>query len=332
MNFPDLNHPVRRHFPPEFIERLHRIVPSECLDQIYQRYQVPAQTAFRINPLVQTTSRILDDLRLEGLNFKEIEWCPNAYHLVDESQRTQLVNSEAVRFGQAYIQNPSSMIPALLLAPQDGEEILDLAAAPGGKTLHLASIMNQSGRIAAVEAVKKRFFKLKSNVERSGARNIDLYLKDGRVVGKLCPERFDAVLLDAPCSSEARFTLSDPNSWGYWSPKKIKEVSQKQKGLLRSAWKSLKPGGRLVYCTCSLAPEENEGVIHKVLQMWGDDVEVLSTRDALNSLNLGEVTLQEGIIHWGKKPFDERVKQSIRIIASDVFNGFYLCILRKKRA
>ena len=337
------DHPVNQYFPADFVQRLHQIVPAEFLPQVYQRYQTNPRTAFRVNPLIRSPEHILADLHLEGIEAYPLSWCSNAYLLADENQRTALVNSEAVRFGQAYIQNPSSMIPSLLLNPQEGEEILDLAAAPGGKTLHLASLMNQSGRLAAVEAVRKRFFKLKANVERSGATNIDLYLKDGRAVGKVCPERFDAVLLDAPCSSEARFTLNDPESWSYWSLKKVREVSQKQKGLLRSAWKSLKPGGRLVYCTCSLAPEENEGVIHKALQMWGDEVEVLSVQEALQNLGFmdlslpsseqgknSDLSLQNGLTKWGKKTFDSRLSLSARVLASSLFNGFYLCLLSKK--
>ena len=121
------------------------------------------------------------------------------------------------------------------------ESVLDLAA--GGKTLQMACMMNNQGALSAVEPVKNRFFKLKANLEQQGASFVKTYLTDGRTVGGKCPERFDRVLLDAPCSSESRFTQLNPDSWSHWSIKKVKEVARKQKKLLMSALYSLKPGG-----------------------------------------------------------------------------------------
>jgi 16S rRNA (cytosine1407-C5)-methyltransferase len=110
------------------------------------------------------------------------------------------------------------MLAPLALAPRPGETVLDLAAAPGGKTLQLAALMQNSGRLSAVEAVKGRFFRLRANLERGGVTNARTFLMDGRAVGRKCPEMFDRVLLDAPCSSEARFSRLDPRSWAHWSP------------------------------------------------------------------------------------------------------------------
>lgn len=95
--------------------------------------------------------------------------------------------------------------------------MLDLAAAPGGKTLQMAAMMQDRGRIAAVEAVRTRMFKLQANLRRHGPTIVKTYLTDGRTVGRKTPERFDRVLLDSPCSSEARFQRADPGSWRHWS-------------------------------------------------------------------------------------------------------------------
>ena len=102
---------------------------------------------------------------------------------------------------------------------------MDLAAAPGGKTLHMAALMQNKGRIAAVESVRSRFFRLRRNLEQFGVKIADTYLKDGAQVWRVRPEHFDRVLLDAPCSGEGRFTTTDPKSFAYWSEKKIPGVA-----------------------------------------------------------------------------------------------------------
>ena len=136
------------------------------------------------------------------------------------------------------------MIAAVALDPQPGETILDLAAAPGGKTLHIAAMMGGQGRITAVEPVRERFFKLKANCERGGAADIvQLVLKDGATIGRTSANTFDRVLLDAPCSSAACLRPDQPQTWKYWSEKKIQDCARKQKSLLRSAIDATRPGG-----------------------------------------------------------------------------------------
>ena len=108
------------------------------------------------------------------------------------------------------------------------EEVLDLAAAPGGKTLAIAALMNNTGRIAAVEPIRGRFHRMQANLRRCGVSNVQFYQRDGRSVGRLVPERFDRVLLDAPCSSESRMRWLDQQSFEQWSLRKIRETQRKQ--------------------------------------------------------------------------------------------------------
>ena len=155
--------------------------------------------------------------------------------VVPNQQRRALTETAACRAGRIYIQNPASMIPPLLLDPQPGEWILDLGAAPGSKTLQMAGMMVNRGKISAVESVRGRFFRLRANLEKHGATLVQTYLKDGIKVWRNCPEQFDRVLLDAACSAEGRFNVNRPSSYGYWSTKKIREMQRKQKRLLFSA-------------------------------------------------------------------------------------------------
>ena len=157
--------------------------------------------------------------------------------------------------GQIYIQNPSSYFAVATLAPNPEEEVLDLAAAPGGKTLAMAVRMQNTGRIAAVEPIRGRFHRMQANLRRCGVNNVQYYQRDGRSVGRAVPERFDRVLLDAPCSSESRMRWQDQQSFGHWSLRKVRRrsVSKEPAAFAYAA----QPGGEYVLHPC-FAPEENE--------------------------------------------------------------------------
>ena len=158
---------------------------------------------------------------------------------------------------------------------------------------------------------------------RCGVANAEVYLGDGRSVGRKVPERFDRVLVDAPCSTEARIRLDEPATYMHWKLRKIKEASRKQAGLLRSAYRALKPGGLLVYCTCSFAPEENEVVVGRLLQAEpGADLE---------PLNFVGGTQRHGLTHWQGQPCDSRLRRARRVLPDALWDGFFVCAVRKER-
>ena len=307
--------------PQLFVDRLMRIVPADrqgCLDT----FSRPAAAGFRANTLRTAASEVLTELAQEGLEVTTMAW-PVGAHFVADRQRSALTRCQACLEGRIYVQNPSSMVPPLLLDPQPQDWILDLAAAPGGKTTHLAALMGNAGRISAVESVRPRFFRMRANLERHGVTNTRTYCKDGTRVWRQCPEQFDRVLLDAPCSSEGRFHTGDPASYAYWSEKKIREMNRKQRRLLFSAVQCLKPGGVLVYSTCTLAPEENEAVIHRALEQFGAALEV-------ESVSLpGAPNAVPGLTHWQQAEFDARVERCVRILPDGVMEAFFVARLRK---
>jgi NOL1/NOP2/sun family putative RNA methylase len=224
--------------------------------------------------------------------------------------------------GLIYLQNPSSYFAARTLAPARDEEVLDLAAAPGSKTIAMAAMMDNTGRIAAVEPIKARFHRLRANLERCGVTNVQLYQRDGRGVGRAVGERFDRVLLDAPCSSEARIRWSDPTTYRHWTLRKIKEAARKQKSLLRSAYLALRPGGELLYSTCSFAPEENEMVVHHLLKKT--DAQLLPIeRQPANAIT--------GLTQWRNKGSPELAK-CVRIVPDGTWDGFFLARICKPNA
>jgi NOL1/NOP2/sun family putative RNA methylase len=307
--------------PADFQERLTRLLSSDQLRGWLAAFEAMPGAAFRVNTLVAEESAVLEELRSDGLEPERLDWPPEAWS-VYAARRRALTDTAAAVQGRLYIQSPSSMVPVQVLDPQPGEEILDLAAAPGGKTLHLAARMRNEGRIGAVESVKGRFHRLRRNLDRCGATIVDTYLADGAAVGRKVPERFDRVLLDAPCSSEGRFRAHDPESLAYWSLKKVREMARKQRKLANSAVQALKTGGVLVYCTCTLAPEENEAIIDGLLKRFGDALGV-------EPMDLPVDHATAGIGTWGKHTYADAVRDCARIQPDGVREGFFIAKLRK---
>jgi 16S rRNA (cytosine1407-C5)-methyltransferase len=308
--------------PEAFIEKLGQIVPREQFTSILKTFDAPKQVTFRVNTLKSSAAQLEIELEAANIPYEPIEWMEGVYR-ISPHDKLRLTQTDAFYQGHLYIQNLASMIAPMILAPQPGETVLDLAAAPGGKTLMLAGMMNNTGWLSAVEPTRERFFRLRANLEMQGVTNAHTYMTDGRSVGKKCPEMFDRIMLDAPCSSEARFKTHDPKSMSFWSIHKAKETSKLQRRLLLSAYDALKPGGQLLYCTCSFSPEENESPLQHLLERHGEHLTTLP-------ITLPFENIQKPLQCWGKEVFDERIQNAIRILPTDTIDGFFLCLLEKK--
>ncbi len=308
--------------PDLFVQRLQRIVPTERYELCLRTFTEPPAVGARVNALLATRDSVLQELQEAGLQPHTVVWYPDSFWL-DACQREALLATDAVQSGRVYVQNLSSMVPPLVLAPQPGEQVLDLCAAPGGKTLQMFAMMRGEGRLVAVEAVSHRFFKMRENLQRHGAHNVETVQAEGEWLWKRWQNRFDAVLLDAPCSSEGRFRTGDPSTTRYWSLKKIADMVRKQKSLLYSAIQCLKPGGRLVYCTCTFAPEENEGIIAHALKKFGEAIEVLP-------IMLEVEGMMPALAEWEGRWFPEAVLLARRILPSATMEAFFICLIRKR--
>jgi len=313
--------PTEFHLPDDFIRRLQAIVPDNAYEACLASFAQPSMPCIRVNTLKGEPNEILAQLATLEVALSPVNWLANSYQLAHQN-KTVLSQSNLHEQGLIYFQNLSSMVPVLHLAPQAHETILDLTAAPGSKTLQIATLMKNTGWISAVENVKARFFKLKDNLKTQGASNVHTYLMDGARVWSKCPEHFDRVLLDAPCSTESRFQLSKPASYAYWSERKIKEMATKQRKLIYSAVQSLKPGGTLIYSTCSFAPEENEAIIHAILHKFPQALTV-------EAIELPFTNWQAGLSQWKKKSYNPQVTLSRRILPTDGMEAFFLCQLKK---
>ncbi|QCI27421.1 RsmB/NOP family class I SAM-dependent RNA methyltransferase [Caminibacter pacificus] len=292
-----------------FFERIEKINPK-IIDGLKEKKEF----SFRINRH-KADLEAIDELREEGYNPKKVEWSDYVYTLPIED-RKKVTKSKPYTSNKIYIQNLSSIIAANSLDIDENDWVLDLAAAPGGKSLIFSE---KASKVSAVEPDKKRFFRMKRNFKEHGAKNIQTYNKDGRFVYKATGPIFDKVFLDAPCSSEAHIDLDEGITW--WNLKRVRRFSKLQKELIISAFECLKPGGEMIYATCTFSPEENEEVIDFLLNRY-DNAEVVK-------VDLPIDNIQEGMTKWEDKEYNPEVKKCIRILPKDAYSGFFFTKIKK---
>lgn len=242
--------------PPEYVARMSRMLGEET-DAFLRSYDKPRTTGLRINRLkVADGHSIIHALR-ERFGLTAVPWCADGF-FYDETTRPGRHIYHAA--GLFYIQEPSAMIAAELLDPLPGETVLDLAAAPGGKTTQLAAKMRGEGLLVANEIHPARAKILSENVERMGITNALVTQASPQELAARFPACFDRVLLDAPCSGEGMFR-KDPDAIGEWSPEAVDSCASRQRDILPYAASMVNPGGHLVYSTCTFNTQENEETI-----------------------------------------------------------------------
>ena len=307
--------------PKGFPEKLELILGQRLFKQVVPRFEKQTPTTFRVNTLKSSVDDVRRKLTFQGFKLKPVDWNPLAF-ILTEGKLRHLQETETYKSGHIYVQGLSSMVPPLVLKPEPGETILDMTAAPGGKTTQMAAMMEEEGELVGNDNNKIRFFKMKANVEMQGATNVKLTMFFGEGFGKKQPETYDRVLLDAPCSSEGRFLVNKPSTFGYWKEMKVKELSRKQKKLMFSALQTLKVGGQLVYSTCTFSPEENESILQWALLKFGDAIEI-------EPIDLNFPNISKGLKEWKGKSYDPRVARGLRILPNDTMEGFFVASIRK---
>lgn len=289
------------------------------------------QRTMKVTGLDETAVRLLvstsrtQSLRVNTLKStatlqQPILWCPNGYELPADFNN----DDERIRNGEVYIQNAASWLPVLALDPRAGDVILDVCAAPGGKASHIQAITSNQSKLTCNDNSKPRLLKLQRNMERLGAE-ATYTLCDATALSKrmnlLDTELFDKILLDAPCSGEGLMTLDDMKLFDSWSVAHIRRLSDLQKKILSESWQLLKPGGTLVYSTCTMAPEENEAVIDYFLRKNPDA--------KLEPLDFPLDNRIPALSSWNDRPFANDLSNCLRLIPGRLTEAFFVAKLKK---
>ena len=282
----------------------------------------PLAASIRMNSLKIDSSKLLKRFTEEyGWELEQVPFYKKSYKFTTKKP-VVLGNTLEHLLGYFYIQEVASMIPPVVINPQQDEFILDMAAAPGSKTTQIADMMSNHGGIIANEKSIGRLSALRMNLQRCGVMNTAVTQMDGKFFKRIDNIKFDKVLLDAPCTGtgaimKSLYTLKT------WSEKASVKMSNIQKQLMQAAVHVLKPGGTLVYSTCSLEPEEDEMVVDYALQKLGMTIE---------KFDINGFKLREGLTSWNGKELDKKVSYARRVYPQDNnTEGFFIAKLRKSK-
>ncbi|MBD3312345.1 NOL1/NOP2/sun family putative RNA methylase [archaeon] len=301
----------------EFKERSRELLGSEAEDY-FQILREPLTNALRINTLKITINALKKRLKNKDWELKPVPFCKQGYWV--ESGPMKLGSTLEHFLGYYYIQDPASMIPPLTMDLREEQKVLDIAASPGSKTGQIVSIMNDEGLIIANDVRIDRVSILKINLQRIGARSVVITRRNGMNYKKMTGF-FDRVLVDAPCSGEG-VIRKNPYAAVQWNPNSFPKFSRVQKKLIKAGYQALKPGGLLVYSTCSLAPEENEEVIDYLLKNSDAEVEQIKIK-GLKS--------KPGVTEWQGEKYHKEINKCIRVYPQDNnTEGFFVCKVRKR--
>jgi len=244
-------------------EKLEKQYGTKITKEIIEGYQTKRKTTLRINTIKSNIEEIKNELEKEKIEYETIKWSKEALIIKNADEKT-IQEMEIYKNGKIYLQSLSSMLPPIILEPKEGTDILDMAAAPGGKTTQIAALTNNKAHITACEKNKIRAERLKYNVDKQGATCVFIMPKDSRFIDDFFS--FDQILLDAPCSGSGTLDYNDANVEKYFTEQLIERSSKTQKTLLSKAIKLLKPGHEMIYSTCSILDCENEDVVASVIK------------------------------------------------------------------
>lgn len=274
----------------------------------------------RVNTLKIDVNKFLNIAKKYSWKLKPLKFCSYAFRLENEGD-IDLWNTPEYKDGLFYIQELASLLSPLALNPQENEKVLDIAAAPGSKTTQMAQLMKNTGEILANDISPDRMDILKDAVKRLGIKNIKFYLGDGKELLEKTKNKFDKVLVDGPCSNDGIFRYKN-HKFLEWNLLLIYYLRTKQKELLEVGFNALKPGGTLVYSTCSFNPEENEAIVSHLLSKYANaDIVPIEFKG---------IKFRKGLTRWEHFDFDDRVSNTIRIYPKDNNSiGFYLAKIKK---
>lgn len=285
--------------------------------------------SIRVNTLKISISNLKKRLE-KNWNLTEVPWCEEGFWIEHKGEknkdgevikRRDIGNLPEHALGYFYTQEAASMIPPIVLDPKPGELILDMCASPGSKTTQIAGYMKNQGILISNDYTIPRMKPLSLNLQRCGVTNAIISLMEGRWFQKSGLE-FDRILVDAPCSGTGTIRKSF-KTLKIWNQNMVKRLCATQKQLLNTAYNILKPGGTLVYSTCSLEPHEDEGVISDFLDK--------NPEAKIEDINLNGLKRSDPILEFEDQTYNKEVKKCLRIWPQDNdTEGFFVAKIGKE--
>ncbi len=300
----------KREWKDAMVERYSRITD---IDELKRFSLCFLRKSIRVNTLKATVQQVRDALK--DWNFTPIPWCAEGFWVEHKEGRLDIGNTPEHALGWYYVQEAASMIPPEVLAPEPGERVLDICAAPGSKTTQLAAMMNNEGVLVANDITSGRLAALGVNLQRCGVSNVIV-----TQMNAMKNMEFDSILVDAPCSGTGTIRKS-LRTLLTWSISATQKCCKLQADVLERAWSMLAKGGTLVYSTCSLEPEEDEGAVSRFLKRHADADCVAFTL---------KIVRGKPVLEWEGESYDPRVANTLRVWPQDNdTEGFFVAKLVK---
>ena len=302
-------------FKEKFIERYSKLTDFEE----FKKYSLSfLRRSIRVNTIKISINDLKKRLE-ENWNLEQIPWCKEGFYIEHiKKERRDIGNLIEHSLGYFYTQEAASMIPPLVLEPEESDTILDMAASPGSKTTQIAALMHNKGILVANDINSARMKPLSLNVQRCGITNCIVTMMYGQRFRNF---EFDKILLDAPCSGTGTIRKS-LKTLRIWNPLMVQRLAHTQKSLIEIAFSNLKPGGTLVYSTCSNEPEENEAVIDFLLNKYENA--------KLEEINLKSIKRSNAILEFEGNVYNEEIKKCLRIWPQDNdTEGFFVAKTKK---
>ena len=295
---------------PEFLYNLLLKQYGEDLTNIIiDGYAQKRPVTLRANTLKTNAEHIKHFFDFMHISYQEVSWYKDTFILEKISEK-EIKELDIYQNGEIYLQSLSSMLPPLVLSPKDNENILDMAAAPGGKTTQMLALSENKAYITACEKNKIRAERLRYNLHKQGANRVNVMIKDARFLDDFFS--FDKILLDAPCSGSGTISIFDKKLESTFTEDLVKRSSKTQTDLLKKAITLLKPGHEMVYSTCSILSKENEEIIKKFIDL--KQIEVLP----IDSTFFSNATL-----------LPVSIAGTLCICPSALYEGFFVAKLKK---
>ncbi len=316
---------VVRYIPQDALEQMRTQFSPSVYNRLLLAFRAERVTSFRVNTIKADKSDTMIRLRKDGFKLTQIPAVKSGFFL-DKNQDNKLMKHELTVSGHIYLQSISSMLPAEILKPRSHANVLDIAAAPGSKTTQMAALMGNTGHIDAIEPDFIRTERLRHNCALLGTANVVIHQTTGQKFTSELYEVYDYILADVPCSGEGRFNIYDRASYLGWKKADISRLAVLQKKLATGALQALKPGGLLLYSTCTLNCEENESVIDALLQTHPN----ISIIPVPGEFYQGNNTIAPFTVYQGIR-YSREVSKAMRVLPSECMEGFFICLIQKNK-